>query len=130
MISSLNSKRTIFVYILLCFFLSNCVSPEDNAIKVPAADSANIVPEKSEPEVHTVEINGMKFQPEEINVKGGDTIIWINHDMVTHCVTEEKTKTWTSGNIVSGASWQMAVKSSADYFCAIHQVMKGKIIVE
>jgi plastocyanin len=50
--------------------------------------------------------------------------------MVAHCVTEETTKAWTSSNIAAGASWKMAVNSSADYFCAIHLVMKGKIKIE
>ncbi len=130
MIYRLKSKGTIFIYILLCFFLNSCTRPEDNAIKVPTSDSTTIVPEKSGPELYTVEIKDMKFQPERIKVKPGDTIIWINRDIVTHCVTEENTKAWTSANIAAGASWKMVVKSKADYFCAIHQVMKGKIIVE
>ncbi len=130
MIYKLKLKGTVFIYILLCFFLNSCTRPEDNAIKVPTSDSVSIVPEKSGPEIYTVEIKDMKFQPGEINAKAGDTIIWTNRDMVTHCVTEENAKAWTSANIASGESWKMVVKSSADYFCAIHQVMKGKIIVE
>lgn len=121
----------IFIYILLCLFFNSCTSPEDNAVKVPEADSAiNITSEKTGPGVYTVEIKDMKFQPAELTVKKGDTIIWVNHDMVTHCVTEEKTKAWTSSNIAAGNSWKMVVKNSADYFCAIHMVMKGKITVE
>ena len=65
-----------------------------------------------------------------LTVHAGDTVIWVNHDMVAHCVTEEITKAWTSDKIPNDSSWKMIVKKSADYFCAIHQVMKGKIIVE
>lgn len=82
----------------------------------------------SRPHFHVVEIKGMKFVPEEITVTKGDTIEWINKDITTHDVTEEPTKAWTSSKIVSGKSWHMTVKSSADYFCSIHLVMKGKII--
>ena len=80
--------------------------------------------------VDTVFIKDMKFLPEEIKVRQGDTIVWINKDLVDHCVTELKGKTWTSGLLASGSSWKMAAKQSSDYYCTIHQVMKGKIVME
>ena len=121
------------LYIFLLFFLYGCATPEERAIKVPAYDStiSNAVNSShAGPELHVVEIKDMKFQPEEISVKKGDTIVWVNRDMVTHCVTEENTKALTSSNIAAGNSWKMVIQSGADYFCAIHQVMKGKILVE
>jgi plastocyanin len=72
----------------------------------------------------------MKFQPAELTVNKGDTVIWTNHDIVTHDVTEEKDKLWTSGPLASGQSWSMVVNNSADYYCSIHVVMKGKLIVK
>jgi plastocyanin len=117
MINNFKPGGIIFIYMFLLFFLNGCTTPEENAIK-------------KGPDVYTVEIKDMKFQPEELTVKKGDTVIWVNHDIVTHCVTEEKTKAWTSANIAAGKSWKMVVKDSADYYCAIHQVMKGKINVE
>jgi len=129
-----NLKRggMILGSIFLLFFTYSCGTPEERAIKVPGPDStaANAIPSRpSGPELHIIEIKDMKFQPEEISVKKGDTIMWVNRDMVTHCVTEENKKAWTSSNIATGASWKMVVEINADYFCAIHQVMKGKIIV-
>jgi len=120
----------ICTYLLFSLFLNSCVRPEDNATNAPTADSTFVVPEKSGPAAHTIEISEMKFHPEKITVQIGDTVIWINHDMVAHCVTEEVTKAWTSDKIPNDSSWKMVVKTSADYFCAIHQVMKGKIICE
>ncbi len=79
------------------------------------------------PATHTVLIKDMQFVPEEITVKKGDTIIWINQDMVAHDVTEEKTKAWTSSMLADGQSWKMAVNAEADYYCSIHVVMKGRI---
>jgi plastocyanin len=86
--------------------------------------------EQSKPAVDTVSISMMAFHPAEIHVHKGDTLIWVNDDLVSHCVTEFPDQTWTSGLISMGGSWKMAVMQSCDYFCAIHQVMKGKIIVE
>ena len=38
--------------------------------------------EKTEPKVHTIEIKQMKFQPSELTVQKGDTVVWINQDIV------------------------------------------------
>ena len=131
--TSLKWREIGFWYILLLLFLYGCATPEERAIKVPSSDSTvsnPVYPGPARPQLHVVEIKDMKFQPEEISIKKGDTIMWVNRDMVTHCVTEENTKAWTSSNIAVGNSWKMVVQSGAGYFCAIHQVMKGRIIVE
>lgn len=72
----------------------------------------------------------MKFQPAEMIVEKGDTVVWINKDIVTHDVTEETGKRWTSGPLVPGESWSLIVKESADYYCSIHVVMKGRLVVQ
>ncbi|ATP56551.1 plastocyanin [Pedobacter ginsengisoli] len=82
---------------------------------------------KEKPKAYTVEIKNMKFVPDDITVKQGDTIIWVNHDMMAHDVTEEGSKQWTSSIIPSGGSWKMGVTAAANYYCSIHVVMKGKI---
>ena len=81
------------------------------------------------PRLHHVQIKNMKFEPAQITVAKGDTIVWTNLDIVSHDVTEEKTKAWTSAPITMGKTWKMAAQESADYYCSIHIVMKGKIIV-
>src|SRR5690606_29549721 len=60
----------------------------------------------------------------------GDTIVWINKDMVEHDVTEEATNAWTSSRIPAGGSWEMVATQSDAYFCSLHVVMKGKVIVD
>lgn len=79
--------------------------------------------------VATVEIKGMKFIPEELIIQKGDTVVWINKDLTTHCITEA-TKAWTSATIASGSLWKRSVTENTDYYCAIHVVMKGKIKVQ
>ena len=101
---------------LLCFIflLSSCTS----------------TPEKVANKVYNVEVKQMQFQPAELTVQKGDTVIWTNHDIVAHDVTEEKSKLWTSGPLAPGKSWSLVVIESADYYCSIHVVMKGKLIVQ
>jgi len=120
-------RGLIFVYLIL---LGSCVRPGDNAINDPSKDTAVIISGKPGNKVYIIEIDNMKFQPDKITLHKGDTVMWKNNDLVAHCVTEETSKAWTSSKIPAGASWKMVVNSGANYFCAIHMVMKGKIIVE
>ncbi len=106
------SRRNLVCLIFLLCAVAGCTS----------------APQK--PKVYTVEIKDMKFVPENITVNKGDTVIWINHDMVAHDVTEETAKMWTSGPIAAGGAWKMAVTKEAAYYCSIHVVMKGKIELE
>lgn len=79
---------------------------------------------------YTVEIKGMKFQPAELIVHKGDTVVWVNRDIVAHDVTEESNKTWTSSAMPVGKSWSLVVTQNANYYCSIHIVMKGKLVVQ
>ena len=99
---------------------------------LPAVFFANCSssPEKIIHKVYTIEIKQMKFQPAEITVEKGDTVIWINKDLVAHDVTELPDKSWSSSVLDPNKSWSYVVQQSADYFCSIHQIMKGKIIVQ
>ncbi len=81
------------------------------------------------PQVYTIEIKGMRFVPADIQVKKGDTIIWVNKDIVAHNVTDEKSKAWASPIIPVGQSWSMMAEHSSNYFCSLHPVMKGRIQV-
>ena len=79
---------------------------------------------------YVVIIQQMKFSPAEIAANRGDTITWINKDIVDHNVTEEKNKEWTSSTLSPGKSWSHIVTKNADYLCTIHPVMKGKLSVK
>jgi plastocyanin len=79
---------------------------------------------------YTIEIRQMKFDPAELTVKRGDTVIWINNGITAHDVTEQPGNEWTSSSLAVGSSWQMIATRSADYYCSIHVVMKGKLIVK
>ena len=99
---------------LFLTFLSSCVSE----------------PEKVVPEVHTIVISGMQFNPIELTLQKGDTVIFLNKDLVVHDITQEPDKTWTSSNLSPGQSYRMAVRESSNYYCSIHPTMKGKLIVQ
>ena len=87
-------------------------------------------PEKIASKSYTVEIKQMKFVPAVVNAQKGDTVTWINRDIVNHDVTEVAAGAWTSGILPYGKSWSLVVSHSWDYYCSIHVVMIGKIKVE
>jgi len=97
---------------------------------VPDKTKQQLAPVPPAYQVYTVEIKGMKFVPDTITVKKGDEVVFVNRDMVAHCVTEEKSKAWTSGPLPEDSAYLLVAKESADYFCAIHKVMKGRIVVK
>lgn len=78
---------------------------------------------------HTVTIFRMKYHPAQLNVKKGDTVIWINKDFVPHDVTEETTQKWTSKPFNQGEQWSKVVNEDVKYFCNLHKVMKGTITI-
>ncbi len=106
--------KTVIYSFLVFFLLNSCVSETEKEIF----------------RVHTVEIKQMKFHPAELIVKKGDTVVWINKDLVAHDVTEESNKAWTSSLMPVGQSWSLVVTKSEDYYCTIHVVMKGKLTVQ
>lgn len=82
---------------------------------------------KHPPASYTVSIQNMQFVPDSISMQPGDTLLFINKDLVPHDVTQFPQKGWTSSLLQPGDSWQFVPEHSDDYFCSIHVVMKGKI---
>src|SRR5699024_7297979 len=82
------------------------------------------------PETHIVEIKQMKFIPPVVHVNKGDTVVFINKGFVNHDATEANSGRWASPLLAPGESWSMPVNQSSHYYCSIHVVMKGEIVVE
>ncbi len=114
-------KLAIWVSILL--LVNGCSSEAGKKTEVQT-------PKPPTYKTYTVEIKEMKFIPEEIKVKMVDQVVFINRDMVVHCVRQVGDTGWSSTAIPADGTWFIMVRESADYYCAIHKVMKGRIIVE
>lgn len=79
---------------------------------------------------YIIEITQMKFNPAVLTVEKGDSVVFLNHDMVMHDITEESVKAWSSSPINTNQSWLFIASESINYFCSIHPVMKGRVIVK
>ena len=82
------------------------------------------------PQVHTVVIEGMRYQPQGLTVSPGDTVVWINRDMVPHTATSASGR-FDSNEIAPGKSWTHTVRSTGefDYICTYHPLMKAVLRV-
>jgi len=86
------------------------------------------------PVTHTVAIEGMQFTPTRLTIRSGDSVVWVNKDIVAHTATTPASakRPFDSGMIAVGQSWERSFTASGhyDYICTYHPTMKGVIEVE
>lgn len=75
-----------------------------------------------------VTIEKMVFSPADIDAKVGDTIEWVNKDILVHTAT---VKDGWEVMIPARKSASMVVQKAetVDYYCRFHPNMKGRIVV-
>ena len=85
----------------------------------------------SESATHTVIIENMRFSPDELVVKRGDRVVWINKDLFPHTATADA-KAFDSGDIPVEKSWTYIAAAPGHYAyqCTFHPGMKGTLIVQ
>jgi len=83
------------------------------------------------PRTHTVEIRGMEFHPAVLTVAVGDTVVWINRDIVPHTATAKGTTKWDTGQLGQGQTGRYVVSRAgvSHYACTFHLTMHGKLII-
>ncbi len=97
--------------------------------KTPEQDKLNNS-QPPRPAHHKVEIKQMMFVPADLIVRSGDTVTFINLDMVEHDITEQKEKKWASAKLKTDMKFTRVFNETTGYFCSIHPVMTGRIIIE
>lgn len=82
------------------------------------------------PRRHVVEIRAMAFEPKTIEIRPGDTVVWVNRDLVPHTATATDAA-WTSPELGPGDEWATAAiaEGAQDYLCAYHSDMRGSVEV-
>ena len=83
------------------------------------------------PTTHTVVIVDMKFVPETLTVKRGDTVVWMNNDFFPHTATAQDS-IFDSRDIATNKSWKYVAtkKGSFPYVCKLHPTMKATLIIK
>ena len=84
----------------------------------------------AKPTTHTVAIRGFLYLPDSLAVQAGDTVRWVNDDIVPH------TASVTGGDldsksIESKQAWRFvaARPGTYRYGCAFHPAMRGTLVV-
>src|SRR5687768_17816094 len=83
------------------------------------------------PGTHTIVIAEMKFVPETLTVKAGDTVVWVNKDFFPHTATAQDLS-FDSRDIATNKSWKYvaAKKGAFSYICTLHPTMEATLIVK
>jgi plastocyanin len=78
-----------------------------------------------------VTIDNFSFTPREITVAKGTTVTWVNHDDVPHTVvgTAQKFKS-KALDTDDQFSFTFTDPGTYAYFCSVHPMMTGKVIVK
>ncbi len=78
-----------------------------------------------------VKIANFTFDPPQITVKAGTTVVWTNDDDIPHTVTST-TQVFKSAALDTNDkfSFKFATPGTYKYFCALHPHMTGTIVVE
>ena len=79
----------------------------------------------------TVKIGNFTFGPQELHVKAGTRVTWINEDDIPHTVTST-TLAFKSKPLDSDDKYAFTFTSPGTYtyFCSLHPHMTGSIVVE
>jgi plastocyanin len=101
--------------LLLALSLIVCTAVSDAAVR-------------SRPKTHTVIMQSMEFRPKVLTVKSGDTIVWVNKDLVPHTATNDH---FDSMTIAAGKSWKYTAQTKGEfpYGCTFHPTMRGTLVV-
>ena len=86
---------------------------------------------KDAPASQQVKIDNFSFSPQQLTVAVGTTVVWVNNDDVPHTVVgshqEFKSKALDTDDKFS---FTFTKSGTFDYFCSVHPMMTGKIVVQ
>jgi len=101
------------------------------AVLTVSGSSPDSVAAARKPVTHTVTIDASRFEPETLSVAAGDTVVWVNKDLVAHTATS-KPGAFDSGLIAPGKSWKYKTKRAGNfaYTCTYHPTMNGTLRVK
>jgi plastocyanin len=79
---------------------------------------------------HVVVIENMRFNPSDLTVNIGDSVVWVNKDLFPHTASASS-KTFDSGSIGSGGAWRYKASQAGSYpyVCRFHPVMHCTLTV-
>jgi len=79
-----------------------------------------------------ITIDNFSFGPQNLSVKAGTQVTWVNHDDIPHTVVSEDLVTFRSRALDTDESWSFTFTKPGtySYFCSIHPKMTAKVVVQ
>lgn len=125
--SSRSARRFALTCLLTAPLIFSCnTAPHED----PGPPEYDQVKAPTEATAYPVSIAQMKFIPDTLRVHVGDTVVFTNNDVVDHDATALPDSSWSSHALHPGDSWSWVADKTSDYFCSIHVVMRGVVVVE
>ena len=100
------------------------------AVAVAAALTSMGIAQEMGARRHHVTIKDFQFAPASVVVAPGDTVVWVNRDLVPHTITA-RDGSWDSDGLGQNATWEMHVTNSTagEYLCRYHPTMHGRLMI-
>lgn len=104
--------------------------------KITIPSEAPIAASEVPADAIVVHIDKMKYDTPELTVKVGDTVYWVNQEVMPHNVAFKKDEVGPDafrGEMLKkdqAYSITFTEAGEFDYFCTPHPFMRGKVIVE
>ena len=78
---------------------------------------------------HRIVIRAADYVPRQMTVRAGDTVEWVNEDIVAHTATD-KARGWeVTVSPAETGRVTLQTPGTVDYFCSFHPNMTGTILV-
>lgn len=118
-----NTIITVIVVIVIAIILIYMVMSFANRAPAPTTTVPG-----GQPGMSAVMIKNNSFDPADLQVAKGTTVVWTNQDTSDHSVSSDK---FSSQTLRPGDTFQYTFNDPGtyDYNCGIHPQMKGKITV-
>lgn len=80
----------------------------------------------------SVSIAGFAFNPSDLVIGVGDTVVWTNGDSAHHIIVSDSGSEISSENLAQGQMYSHTFTKAGtyEYHCSIHPSMKGKVVVQ
>ena len=87
-----------------------------------------VVPARAE--TAAVKIGNFTFGPQELKVKSGTTVVWVNEDDIPHTIVSPNNFRSKPLDSDDKFSFTFTTPGTYKYFCSLHPHMTGTIVVE
>lgn len=79
-----------------------------------------------------VSIDNFSFKEQVLTVRAGTSVTWVNRDDVPHKIVSTDKTTFSSPVLDTDGrfSFRFSKPGTYEYFCSIHPMMTGKIVVK